>query len=93
MHSPFTDVSAQLIVLPDFVIPLTNLPTSTSDPGTDITVSGVCDYLLALVPPDIGRTCECDTALTKTDNLAAGLRDRPQLLQNEVPDVTCFAVF
>ena len=92
-HSPFTDVSAQLIVLPDFVIPLTSLPTSTSDPGTDITVSGVCDYLLALVPPDIGRTCECDTALTKTDNLAAGLRDRPQLLQNEVPDVTCFAVF
>ncbi|KZV66390.1 hypothetical protein PENSPDRAFT_755731 [Peniophora sp. CONT] len=76
-QSPSLDASPQLIVLPDFVIPLTGLPGTHDDPDLDITVSGVCDYLVALVPPDIGP----------------GLRDRPQLLQNAVPDVTCFAIF
>ncbi|VDC04694.1 unnamed protein product [Peniophora sp. CBMAI 1063] len=76
-RSPSQDAAPQLIVLPDFVIPLTNLPATIDDQDSDITVSGVCDYLIALVPPDIGP----------------GLRDRPQLLRNEVPGVTCFAVF
>ena len=94
-HSPFSDNSPQLIVLPDFVIPVTRLSATQNDPESVITVSGLCDYLVALVPPDIARAYSsprCDL-LTEAENIAAGLRDRPQLLQNEVPDVTCFAVF